>query len=288
MERALELDRLRNWRLSAIDHEYTAKDTILYALGLGFGADPADEADLRFVYEDGLKAIPAMCNTLAHPGFWLRSPELGIDWVRMLHGEQAFVIHRPLPVAGHVRGEYEILSVEDKGATRGAVLTLEKRLVDRKDGTLFCTVTTTIFLRGDGGQGGFGEAPAPPPAIPDASPDLVVDIAILPQAALIYRLSGDYNPLHASPAVARAAGFDRPILHGLCTMGVAARALLRGLCDNDPDRLSAMFVRFSSPVFPGETLRTEIFRGQDAVRFRCRVLERDLLVLDRGTAEIRS
>lgn len=285
-ESDVDLDRLREWTISAVDQDYTAKDTILYALGLGYGADPTDESELSFVFEDGLKAVPAMCNTLAHPGFWLQEPSLDVDWVKILHGEQGFVIHRPLPGAGRVRGDYRILGVEDKGAAKGAILTLEKRLVDRDDSQLYCTLTTTLFLRGDGGHGGFGEPQPPPAALPDRAPDLIVDLPTLPQAALIYRLSGDYNPLHASPTIARAAGFDRPILQGLCTMGVAARALLKGLCGNQPERLRTMYVRFSRPMFPGETLRTEVFQEAGVVRFRCRVVERDLLVLDRGSVVI--
>jgi acyl dehydratase len=147
-------------------------------------------------------------------------------------------------------------------------------------------VTTSIFLRGDGGQGGFGEPPAPAEKLPDGMPNHVVDIETLPQMALLYRLNGDLNPLHADPAVAAKAGFRQPILHGLATMGIAARALLRALCGNEPSRLTGMFVRFSSPVYPGETIRTEIFDAPNGPRFRCRVVERDVVVLDRGYVSV--
>ncbi|MFN3727642.1 MAG: MaoC/PaaZ C-terminal domain-containing protein [Allosphingosinicella sp.] len=279
----MNLEQVQSFSIPETDHAYTWKDTILYALGLGYGSDPLDEAELPYVYERGLQAVPTICNTLAHPGFWLDTPALEIDWVKVLHAEQSIEMHEPLSPDGAVRGSYEIVSVVDKGADKGAILTLEKRLTDIASGRLLCTVATSVFLRGDGGQGGFGPPPATATALPDRVPDETVDIATLPQAALVYRLSGDVNPLHADPRVATKAGFRQPILHGLATMGVAARALLRARCGSDPARLGSMFVRFSRPVYPGETIRTEIFDTADGIRFRCRVVERDVVVLDRGS-----
>lgn len=280
----MNLDALRTYEIPPRDHDYGARDVILYALALGYGADPLDEDQLHFVYEDGLKMVPSMCNTIAHPGFWISRPELGIDWVKVLHGEQSFEMHAPMPAEARVRGTYRIAAIEDKGAERGAVMRLEKSLRDRDSDTLYYSVNQTIFMRGDGGQGGFGEAATVPGGLPDHAPDIIVETKVLPQAALIYRLSGDLNPIHASPEIARKAGFDQPILHGLCTMGIATRALLEGVCDGDPERLRSMFVRFSKPVYPGETIRTEIYRVDGRIRFRCRVVERDVIVLDRGDA----
>lgn len=282
----MNLDLLQRFKLDAKTHNYTAAETILYALGLGYGADPTDEEQLAFVYEKDLKAVPSMCNTIAHPGFWIDRPELGIDWVKVLHAEQAFDINSAIPAEGRMRGEYSILSIEDKGADKGAIMKMQKRLYDRDTETLCATVTQTLFLRGDGGKGGFGDPGPGLSPIPEAAPDLVMDIPTMPQIALIYRLSGDLNPIHACPAVARKAGFDRPILHGLCTMGLAARAVIRQICGGDPARLRGMEVRFSKPVFPGETIRVEFFTSGDTVRFRCRSVERDLVVLDRASARI--
>lgn len=282
----MNLDILQRFKLDDKNHDYVASETILYGLGLGYGSDPTDETQLAFVYEKGLKAVPSMCNTIAHPGFWIDRPELEIDWVKVLHAEQAFEIHSTIPAEGRMRGDYSILSIEDKGADKGAIMKMQKRLYDRDSDLLCATVTQTLFLRGDGGQGGFGDIGTGLTAIPDGDPDGVLDIPTLPQIALIYRLSGDLNPIHASPSVARKAGFDRPILHGLCTMGLAARAIISRLCDGDPARLKAMEVRFSKPVFPGETIRVEFFLKGDVVRFRCRSVERDLVVLDRGSATI--
>lgn len=282
----MNLDVLRHYAIPPKDHDYTANDTILYALGLGYGSDPLDETQISFVYEDGLKVVPSMCNTIAHPGFWINKPELGIDWVKVLHGEQLFEMQNPLPAMGKVRGMYKILSIEDKGAGKGALMVLEKKITDRESGLLYFTVTQTLFMRGDGGQGGFGEPSVTAISCPDRDPDIVIDVPTMPQIALIYRLSGDYNPIHASPAVARKAGFDRPILHGLCTMGLATRALLTGACDGDPTRLRSMYVRFSKPVYPGETIRMELYRESKEIRFRCRAIERNLVVLDRGSASV--
>lgn len=282
----MNLDVLQTYEIGSRDHELKPADAILYALGLGYGSDPLDEGQLQFVFEQGLKAVPSICNTIAHPGFWIDRPELGIDWVNVLHAEQAFVIHSTIPPEGRMRGDYAVLSVEDKGAEKGAIMRSDKTLSDRVSGKVYATVTQTLFLRGDGGQGGFGEVPAEAPAVPDRAPDMVCEIATLPQTALIYRLSGDLNPLHASPAIARKAGFDRPILQGLCTMGIAARAIIDLACEQQPERLKAMSVRFSKPVYPGETLRTELYRDGSTVSFRCRSVERDLVVLDRGQASV--
>lgn len=281
----MEIDRIRNMVIEPIIQTYDFKDTILYALGLGCGADPLDRAELAYVYEKNLVSLPSFANVLCHPGFWAQQPEYGIDWVKILHAEQDLAIHSPLPATGRVRGEYEVTGIEDKGEGRGALLHQTKRLYDEKDGTFLAKVRSTLFMRGDGGQGGFGEAPAAPEALPEGEPDTVVEIETLPRQALIYRLSGDYNPIHSDPDLAVKAGFDRPILHGLCTHGIATRAILRAFCDNDTRRLTSMFVRFSKPVMPGETIRCEFFEIRPGeLRFRAVAKERDAVVLDRCAA----
>lgn len=283
---AIDYQRLKNWPFADVEHSYRAKDTILYALGLGFGADPMDRDQLRFVYEDGLKALPTMATVLAHPGQFAKNPESGIDWKRVVHGEQSVVIHKLLPAAGAVVGRTVIEEIVDKGAGKGALLYSRRDVRDKETGERLTSLRSTSFLRGDGGFGGPSGPTRPAHALPERAPDLVCDIATLPQAALIYRLSGDYNPLHADPEIAAMAGFPRPILHGLCTFGVAGHALLRTLCGYDPTRLRRMEARFSAPVFPGETVRTEIWRdGQGRAGFRCRVLARDAVVINNGLAE---
>ncbi|MGR3425119.1 MAG: MaoC/PaaZ C-terminal domain-containing protein [Sagittula sp.] len=282
----MDLNAIQNHTFAPVEQSYTARDTMLYALGLGYGSDPLDTEQLAFVYEDGLKAVPSLVNVLAHPGFWAKDPKFGIDWVRLLHGEQSFVLHRALPTEGTVRGEYSVDAVEDMGADKGAKLYQTKKLYDTATGDLVATVLSTLFMRGDGGQGGYGKVPPQPEALPDAAPDAIVEIPTLPQQALIYRLSGDYNPIHADPAPAKKAGFPAPILHGLCSLGIATRAILQACADNDPARLKSLSLRFSRPVFPGETLAVEIFRTGSEVQFRCKVPARDTIVLDRGRAEI--
>lgn len=261
-------------------HRLTAKDTILYALGIG-----ADE--LGFTYEPALRALPTMAVVLAYPGFFWREPEFGADWQRILHGEQSVTVHRPLPSEGEFVGRTRFEGVEDKGPDKGAVV-LAARTIEGSDGTLYATDRRTTFLRGDGGCGNAGAAiPRPSPVPADREPDDVIALSTLAGQAMLYRLLGDLNPLHADPAAARAAGFDRPILHGLCTYGVVGRAVLRALAGNDPARLKRLDARFSAPVYPGETIETRVWRNGDGRgAFEARVIERDLRVLSHGYAEL--
>jgi acyl dehydratase len=283
----VDVEKIRNLQLDGITQSYDARDTILYALGLGYGSDPLDESELPFVYEEKLRGLPSYANILCHPGFWAQKPEFGIDWVKILHAEQEFLIHQPLPPVGSIRGEFRIGGLEDKGEGRGALLHQLKELYDAGSGDHLATVRSTLFLRGNGGEGSFGESMPPAAAVPDKAPDRVVEIPTLPRQALIYRLSGDWNPLHADPAIARKAGFDAPILHGLCTNGIACRAIISAYCDNDPARLRQVFVRFSKPVMPGETIRVEFHEEDDGkLRFRAIVKERDIVVLDRCSARV--
>lgn len=283
---AIDYQKLKNWHFPDLEHRYEARDTILYALGVGCGADPMDRSELPFVYEDGLKALPTMAVVLGYPGFWLKDPNTGVDWRKILHGEQGLVIHKPLPASGTVIGRTRVTEIVDKGPGKGALLYSDREVFDKATGDLLATLTSTTFIRGEGGFGG-PSGPAPEPhALPERAPDLAVDLKTLPQAALIYRLSGDYNPLHADPDVATAAGFARPILHGLCTYAVAGRAVLKACCGNDPARLRRFDLRFSAPVLPGETIRTEIWRDGSRVSFRARVVERDIVVLNNGLAEV--
>jgi acyl dehydratase len=276
------LEALRAFE-SSTDHVFTRKDVMLYALGLGLGAD---EADLPFVYEENLQVLPTFGGVLGYPGFWIKEhPELGIDWQRVLNGEQSLALHRPLPPEGHVVGRLRVVDVVDKGEGKDCLLYTVREVRD-VGGELLCEVFNTIVLRGQGGFGGPSarrEAAAPPVARPDRAADHVVDWAILAQAGLIYRLSGDYNPLHADPKVARQVGFDRPILHGAATWGIAGHVLLRALCGGDVTRVRFFGARFTSPVFSGETLRTQIWQaGPGRAAFRCSVPAREKVVLDAG------
>jgi len=283
---AIVYEKLKNWKIPEVTQTYTQRDTILYALGLGFGSNPVDEDELRFVYEKNLAAVPTMGVVLAAPAGWINNPETGVNYVKVVHGEQSLQLHRPLPASGTLVGKSRVKAIVDKGADKGAIVIQEREIFDDKTGEKIATLESTTFARGDGGFGRGDKAPPPPPAVPDGKPDAVADFATLPQAALIYRLSGDYNPLHGDPAVAKAAGFKQPILHGLCTYGVAGRAILKAICGYDPTKLTGVSARFSSPVYPGETIRTEMYRDGKRVLFRSRVVERNVVVLNNGVATL--
>jgi acyl dehydratase len=268
--------------------EYSARETILYALGLGVGADPTDPAQLKFVYEKGLCALPTMGVVLAHPGFWAGDPALGVDWVKMLHVGQGLTVYRPIPVEGTLIGRQRVADVIDRGASKGALLYYEREVYAERTGEHIATVRQTLLCRGNGGFGGEERAAPASHTVPDRAPDHVAVRQTLPQAALIYRLAGDLNPLHADPEVAAKAGFPRPILHGLATYGVAALAVLETYCGGDPARFASFDTRFTAPVFPGETLRTELWRDGEIVSLRSTVVDRDVVALDGGRIEIRA
>ena len=283
---AIDYEKLLNWPLPEIRQRLTPKDCMLYALGLGLGADPLDGKQLRFVYERDLQALPTMAVVLAPLGFWMKNPEVGVDWKKLLHGEQAIELHRPIPTEGDLIGRSRIAALVDKGKDKGALAFIERTISDAATGETIATLKSTSFLRGDGGFGGPSGPTPEPHALPARAPDIVFDQKTIPQAALIYRLSGDYNPLHADPEVAAHAGFRQPILHGLCSFGIAGHAILRTVCDYDPARLKSLKLRFSSPVYPGETIRTEMWMDGEDVSFRARVTERDIVVLNNGLARV--
>ncbi|SDG91202.1 Acyl dehydratase [Pseudomonas flavescens] len=279
---AIDYQALLDRPFAPVEHRFTARDSMLYALSLGVGSQAADPRQLPYVFEEGQRAFPTLPMVLGYPGFWAREADTGIDWRRLVHAEQSMIVHRPLPVAGTVIGHNRITRIIDKGRDKGALLYQERRVVEATTGELLATVNQVSLLRGDGGFGGpSGPVPAPY-RLPERPADGVCDLPTLPQAALLYRLNGDYNPLHAEPAVARAAGFERPILHGLCTLGVAVHALLRSVLSYEDARVHGLGVRFSAPFYPGETLRTEFWVDGERVSFRCSALERGVMVLNAG------
>jgi acyl dehydratase len=280
-------DKLMALEIAPAEQAFEPKDCMLYALGVGLGHDPMNEDELAFVYEKNLKVLPTMATVLAHSGSLVRNPASGINWVMVVNGEQGFTLHRPLAAQGALIGRTRIVDVVDKGPGKGALLFTERKITDKATGAPVATVTQTIFCRGDGGFGGPPRRTPPPHPIPAHAPDVVCDLGTRPEMALIYRLSGDYNPLHAEPAAAKAAGFDRPILHGLGTFGVSGHALLKTMCGYDPARLTSFGGRFSAPVFPGETIRTEMWRDGAVVSFRARVVERDVIAINNGRAELK-
>lgn len=294
----LNLDKLLSFKVPPVEQSFGPKDCILYALGLGFGQNPTDAGELQFVYEKNLKALPTWPLKQGYDPYWLRDGNYGLTFSHAVHGEQSIVLHAPVATSGTVIGQERVVDVVDKGEGKGALVYSERTITDKASGKLLATLMQTTFCRADGGFGGPNESKRRdtprPHTLPARAPDLICDLPTRPEMALIYRLSGDVNPLHADPDFARSAGFPRPILHGLATMGVAGHALLRTICGYDPARLTAMSVRFSAPVFPGETIRTEIWQDKSkdsdkvggVVGFRCRVMERDVVAINNGRAEI--
>lgn len=289
----INYDIMKNWDFGEVVRSYTQRDTMLYALGIGMGYDPTDPGQLRYVFEKDLQTVPSMAAVLGSPGFFWSDPRTGADWVKLVHGEQDVIVYQPLPVEGTVVAKNRIEALTDKGEGKGALARIVRDIYDQESNELLATSQMLTFLRGDGGfskEGGISDPPPEPlPKIVDRDPDTEIDLPSLPQSALIYRLSGDYNTLHADPEVARAAGFDRPILHGLCTYGMAIHALLRGCCGYDATRLSRFAVRFTAPVYPGETVRFQIWRNSEnekSLQLRARIEERDVTVLNNGVIEL--
>jgi acyl dehydratase len=277
----IDVDKLLAYQIPTAKQTLRREQTAFYALSVGLGMDPLDQQQLRFVdYSRDLHALPSLALVLGHPGFWLGDPRSGVDPKAVVHGEQELTLHSTLPTAGDVIGETRILGVVDKGPGQGALLYTTKEVRDGS-GELLATTVNTTFVRGGGGFGGDGKALRTNHRPPESSPDLFVDLPTRPEQALYYRMNGDDNPLHADPEIARAAGFSRPILHGLCTFGVVCHALLRTLGNYDVHRLKSMKLRFSGPVLPGETIRTEMWRDGS---FRARVVERDAEVVSNGFA----
>ncbi|OLT42731.1 3-alpha,7-alpha,12-alpha-trihydroxy-5-beta-cholest-24-enoyl-CoA hydratase [Saccharomonospora sp. CUA-673] len=254
---------------------WSASDVLLYHLAIGAGARPTDPAELRYALEDDLRVLPTFATVAAtmhatEPPA-VRMPGIEIDLAKVVHGTQSVLAHRPLPTAGKATARTRIADVLDKG--KAAVVVQETEVVDESGNPLW-TARSSIFARGEGGFGGHrGESARVP--TPDRDADLVTDVPTLPQQALLYRLCGDRNPLHADPEFARAAGFDAPILHGLCTYGVVAKAVTDAALDGDVTRVGGWSATFAGIVLPGETLRVRIWREDGRLVVSATSLERD-------------
>ena len=264
---------------------YAKRDTLLYALGCGLGSDPCDPRQLRFTYEKDLLAFPTLVCVLT-AGFDTLAGS-GVDYAQVVHAEQRLQIHAPLPAEGEVTARWAVDEVVDKGPGRGALITHHVKITDA-DGTPLATVHRTTLARGDGGLGGPTASRFVLTPVPDRPPDRKVTVETLPQQALLYRLNGDFNPLHADPEAARRAGFHRPILHGLGSFAIACRVVLETWCDLDPARLRAFEVRFAAPVMPGESLLLRMWRDSESstVAFEADVPERGVTALRSGRAVI--
>ncbi len=278
----IDPQHLLNYPIPEIRQTLRWQDVALYNFSIGLGQDPMDKAQLPFLDERKLVAMPSMAVVLGYPGFWVQKPDTGVDWVKVVHGEQSLTLHKPLPTSGEVIGTSRVTRIIDRGAGKGAIIYSERVVKDAATGEKLATLAMSTFARGDGGfDGDPGPAPKPHPE-PERTPDFAVELPTRPEQALVYRLNGDFNPLHMDPDVAAKAGFKQPILHGLASFGVVCHALMRGLCGYDVTRFGSMDARFSSPVYPGETLRTEIWKEEGGAAFRTRVVERDIVVVSNG------
>jgi acyl dehydratase len=282
----LNYERIMAYRPPDIAVSYGPRDCMLYALGIGLGMDPLDRGQLQFVYERAdLVAFPTLAIVLGWPGR-MTDPSFGIDERLVVAAGHKVVLHEPLATQGKLVSRPRIKEVIDKGPGNAAIIQGIREL-RAPDGRLVATVENSMLARQHGGFGGKAtEAPAPHP-LPSRVPDAVCALPTPPNMALLYRLNGDENPLHADPERAKAAGFERPILHGAATIGVAAHAVLRQI-DYRAAELASIEARFVRPVFPGETVSTEIWRDGGRFAFRCRIAARDQLVLTDGLATLRS
>ncbi len=278
---AIDHDHLMNFDIPEVRESYGLAEVARFGLSVGLGQDPMDMRQLAYVgaLTDDVRIMPAIVNVLGHPGFWLANPETGVDALRLVHGEQGITIHKPMPAETTIIAKTRVTGLIDKGEGRGALLYYEKRIREAETGDHLATCRGTTFLRGDGGFGGPTGPVKPAHSLPERAPDHVFDMATRPEQALSYRWNADPNPLHLDPRVAAKSGFDRPILHGMCTFGFAAHGLLAVMCDYDAGRFGSMDARFTAAVYPGETLRTEIW---DDGSFRTRVLERDAIAINNG------
>lgn len=270
-------------RSEPMQSSWSSKDGLLYAVGVGAGQDPLDRRELPFFSENSIdvdqRILPTLVVTLPNVGGAFAS--IGsFNPAMLVHGEERIVLHREIPVEGTVSTVGEITAIWDKG--KGAVVELTSTSTLEGESSPLFDVVMSVYIRGEGGWGGERGPSGPRNQPPERDPDAVLVAPTRPEQALLYRLSGDRNPLHSDPSFAAMAGFDRPILHGLCTYGFTGRMLLHELCDSDPARFRSMEGRFSSPVMPGEELTVQVWRTGDGTAVYRTLASGDRVVLDAG------
>ena len=279
---AIKYPDILDIKSTGVAFEWSDKDVMLYALGIGMGADPLDIDELQFVSEKALKVMPTFATIIARAGDPQNVP---LNRRLVLDGGRDLTIHRPLPVSARVILDGRIVDVADKGE-KGAIVTREVTIRDAQDNGEYASLITHVVARGDGGFGGSPTSRRTAPEMPARAADVHVALPTRADQALLYRLCGDRNPLHSDPEVARSAGFDRPILHGLCTYGICCRAIVQSICDYDPARLRRFVASFSAPTIPGETVGVDIWREGSELFFEARAIERGARVVKNGYALI--
>ena len=278
---ALDYESLMATSIVDMPFSYRDTETMLYALSIGFGRDPLDANELPYVSETSglIKTVPSLATVLIPDMF---PPDLGWDYSQVLHAEQRLQLFRPLPPEADLLIDKRIVDVFDRGPKLGAMVLFEAEARLARDATVLFTLSNTIIARGDGGFGGSnGKGPAPH-RVPRREADLSCELQSRRDQALLYRLTGDRNPLHADPMAAAAVGFEKPILHGLCTYGIACHAIMKTICNYDHTLITGLDARFSSPVQPGDTIRTDMWQDGNVVSFQCTATERGQVVLKNG------
>lgn len=286
----IDPEKARGQSLGTSESAYDRDDVILYHLGLGAGVPATDPAELQYTYEKDLKVLPTFAVVAGsrkplggdRRGF-SDIPGMSFNMAMLLHGEQEIEIHRPLPTEAHLRAETRIADVFDKG--KAALVIMEGKTSD-DDGPLF-TTRSSLFIRGEGGFGG-DSGPKAGNRAPERKPDGVIESKTLPQQALLYRLNGDKNPLHADPEFAKMGGFDKPIIHGLCSYGIACKAIVDHVLDGDTAKVERYQVRFAGVAFPGETYLTSYWREDDVILLEARSKERDAVIISNAVIEVRA
>ena len=269
-----------------VPSSYTDLDTLLYAVAIGMGKDPLDPKELEYVNEtSGSRVVPTAATTLGRGGRGGRELLSKMNFRMLLHGEQRLTIHQPLPRAADLLISSRIKGVYDKGADKGAIVVNEAE-AKLATGEPLYTLSATMFYRGDGGFGGSADGAPEPHRLPERAPDAVCELPQKVDQALVYALCGDRNPLHRDPDIAKAAGFDKPILHGLCSYGIACHGVLKEMLDYDETRIQSFDVRFSAPAYPGETQLVELWQDGNVISFRVRIKERDVVSINNGRCVI--
>ncbi|ABD88926.1 MaoC/PaaZ C-terminal domain-containing protein [Rhodopseudomonas palustris] len=279
----LDYDAVMGLKQFGQRYSWTDREVMLYAVGIGIGADPLDERELAFVNEATFTARPLqVVPSFASVAAWGASPgPIEVNRVLVVDGERDITFHKPLPAAADITADVSVIGLYDKGKDKGAVIIRQTVLRDGQ-GEPLATLKASQFARGDGGFGGPSQGQPEPHQVPSRAPDRIIDIATRPDQALLYRLCGDRNPLHSDPEFARRAGFARPILHGMCTYGITCRGILQTYADYDPSAFRQHAARFSAPVYPGDTVTMELWKDGNVISFEAKVNARAVTVIKNG------
>lgn len=276
----IDYESLMSASVTDVPVSYSDRDTMLYALALGFGSNPLDRQELAYVLDAPMpKSVPAMASVLIPGGFLA---DCGWDCGRVLGAAESLDLYRPLPAAGDFLANRHVTAVYDLGSGVGTEIVVRSEVRMAKDDAALFTLDSSLIAPADGRSGGSATAAPAPHAMPAREPDLRCELRTRPDQALLFRLTGDRNPLYADSAAAQEAGLQMPLLHGRCIYGIACRAILRTICEYDHTLIRGFDARFSAPVYPGDTVTTDMWQDRNVVSFQCSVVSRDSVVVTNG------